>query len=121
MKDEMSYIVITSDLRKEKWIAICDRWDNQSDISLDTSLINSIEAIEYVVSMALLSKDRDLSLSVMANLAEKELISESLLEMIFDAGNQASKESVCLRSGLGEGLQNKCNSAELVHRYCHKK
>lgn len=121
MKDKMIYIVITPDLTKEKWITFCNRWDNQSNISLDTSLINSREAIEYIVGIAFLNKGRDLSLSVMANLAEKKLTPETLLEMIFDIGDQACKEAVCLRDDLSDDLKNKCISTELIHGHCRRK
>ncbi|EHK0946867.1 hypothetical protein [Citrobacter farmeri] len=121
MKDKMIYIVITPDLTKEKWITFCNRWDNQSNISLDTSLINSREAIEYIAGIAFINKGRDLSLSVMANLAEKKLTPETLLEMIFDIGDQACKEAVCLRDDLSDDLKNKCISTELIHGHCRRK
>lgn len=115
MKSKISSIEITPSLTKEQWLFLCDKWDRETDIILDTSLINIMEEIEHVAKIAFLIKERKLSLAVLSNLAEKDKVSNELLNMIFDIGDQSCKETVCLRKDLSEELMVKCKSASLVH------
>ncbi|WP_330983394.1 MULTISPECIES: hypothetical protein [Enterobacterales] len=117
MKNKTIYAVVSPSISIAQWLSLCEKWDSEPDITMDTSLINSSEEIMHVAKLAFLTKNRFFSLSVMSNLAEKELISNELLDTIFDIGDQACKETVCLRKNLSKELDRKCKSVPLTHHY----
>lgn len=116
MKDNMFCIKVNPNATKSEWMTLCEKWDNESNVRLDTSMICTLEDIELVADIAFSNLEHDLSLSLMTDLAEKELTPEYLLKKIFDIGDQGCKETVCLRKNLSISLEEKCMSCTLVHR-----
>lgn len=110
-------ILVSADLPLQEFEKLCDKWDEESNVSLhlESKVANGNDVIA-LFNLVLPLYHRELAKAVIDAIAEVESTPDEILEKILDLSDTAAIESVCLREGLSQGLIKKCKGLNLTHR-----
>ena len=88
------------------------QWDNPVDATwVNTPFGMELQDAERMALYLLSKIPSDLAFSVLADLAEMYSLRPSLLEEVFEQGDERCKNSVCLRNDLPAHLEEKCRKS----------
>jgi hypothetical protein len=112
----MELIEIKADVTREEFLNLSKKWETMNDVGIFIVNVIDYNEVKQLLDFAILTLPSSFSFGVMGSIAEIAIVPDEVLMKIFDLGDDACKESVCIRGDKSNALLAYCKNYISIHQ-----